>query len=90
MNKLILTLNTKKTDLSSILSCLLVLLLFLSSTDLKSQTSYISSFFPEIKILESNDPAPGNFFIAAKGVSAPGAKLYIAIVDNYGTPVFSD
>ena len=50
--------------------------------------SAVSAFFPEIKILESNNPAPGYYFLAAKGISAPGASLYIAIVDNYGTPVF--
>ncbi|MBS0010973.1 MAG: aryl-sulfate sulfotransferase [Bacteroidales bacterium] len=48
----------------------------------------MSTFFPDIKIIESNGPSPGYFFLAAKGLSAPNAKYYIAIVDNYGTPVF--
>ncbi len=48
----------------------------------------ISDYFPDIIIRESNNPAPGYFFLAAKGLTAPGASLYIAIVDNYGTPVF--
>jgi len=53
-----------------------------------SQSDPISNFFPEIKILETNSSAPGYFFLGTKGLTAPGAKHYIAIVDNYGTPVF--
>ncbi len=48
----------------------------------------VSDYFPDIKILESNNPAPGYFFLAAKGLSADDASLYIGIVDNFGTPVF--
>lgn len=48
----------------------------------------VSNYFPDIKILESNNPAPGYYFLAAKGITAVGASLYIGIVDNFGTPVF--
>ena len=58
------------------------------SGSVHAQSDPVSNYFPEIKILESNGPAPGYFFLAVKGLTAPGAKHYIAIVDNYGTPVF--
>ena len=58
------------------------------SRSASAQSDPVSNYFPDIKIFESNDPAPGYFFLASKGLSAPGAKFYIAIVDNYGTPVF--
>jgi hypothetical protein len=53
-----------------------------------SQTVPVSSYFPDIKIMNSNGPSPGYFFLATQAVTAPGAQRYIAIVDNYGTPVF--
>ncbi|MCD6091353.1 MAG: aryl-sulfate sulfotransferase [Bacteroidales bacterium] len=59
----------------------------LFSINLKGQAQ-VSDYFPNIKILESNNPAPGYYFLAAKGVSAENASLYISIVDNFGTPVF--
>lgn len=46
------------------------------------------TLFPEIKILASNNPAPGYFFLASKGLRADNASQYLAIVDNYGVPVF--
>jgi hypothetical protein len=68
---------------------LFIIVLFLGvNISLRSQTTPISDFFPDINIIESNDPAPGYFFLATQGVSAVGAQRYIAIVDNYGTPVF--
>lgn len=70
-----------------ILFSIISILSILSITSF-SQTVAISDYFPDIKILESNDPAPGYFFLATKGVAAEGAQRYIAIVDNYGTPVF--
>lgn len=54
----------------------------------QGQSEQLSDYFPDIKIIESNGPSPGYFFLAVKGLSAPNAKYYIAIVDNYGTPVF--
>lgn len=53
-----------------------------------AQSTPISDYFPDIKIMNSNGPAPGYFFLATQAVTAPGAQRYIAIVDNYGTPVF--
>lgn len=44
----------------------------------------ITDYLPEIKILESNDPASGCYFFGSKGLT----KNYVIIVDNYGTPVF--
>lgn len=64
----------------------LMIALFISLNSIAQNP--ISDYFPDFKILESNNPAPGYFFLAAKGLTAPGAVLYIAIVDNYGTPVF--
>jgi hypothetical protein len=48
----------------------------------------ISAYFPEIEVLASNKPAEGYFFFGSKGLTAPNAVQYIAIIDNYGTPVF--
>ncbi len=59
-----------------------------ASQEVFSQTDPVSNYFPDIKIIESNSPAPGYYFLAVKGLTAPGAKYFIAIVDNYGTPVF--
>ena len=53
-----------------------------------SQDNNISDYFPEIKVIESNKPADGYFFFGSKGLTASNAVQYIAIVDNYGTPVF--
>lgn len=65
-----------------------ILISILLSVNGFSQSDPVSTYFPDIKILESNSPSPGYFFLATKGLTAPGAKHYIAIVDNYGTPVF--
>lgn len=53
-----------------------------------SQTAGLDTLFPQIKILESNNPAPGYFFLASKGLRADNASQYLAIVDNFGLPVF--
>ncbi|MCF6334042.1 MAG: aryl-sulfate sulfotransferase [Draconibacterium sp.] len=53
-----------------------------------AQSTPISDFFPEIKILASNGPAEGYFFMGSKGLTANGASHYITIIDNFGTPVF--
>lgn len=53
-----------------------------------SQDLNIGYYFPEINISQANGPAPGYFFLASKGLTAEGAKHYIAIVDNNGLPVF--
>ncbi|MBN2237466.1 MAG: hypothetical protein JW729_07890, partial [Bacteroidales bacterium] len=67
---------------------ILVLAFFLVNLQkTKSQTA-VSDFFPDINILEFDNPAPGYYFLAAKGITDPNASLYIGIVDNYGTPVF--
>ncbi len=48
----------------------------------------IDSLFPEFKILASNNPASGYFFLASKGLRPAGISQYLAIVDNFGVPVF--
>ena len=73
------------------LSCLIAGLIVLSavfSPLSMGQQSQVSQYFPEIKISDSNGPSAGHFFLATKGLVAPEAQHYIAIVDNYGTPVF--
>jgi hypothetical protein len=77
--------KTKFLHNNSITIALSLSLLF--SISLKVQNP-ISDYFPDFIILESNNPSPGFFFLAAKAITAPDASLYIAIVDNYGTPVF--
>lgn len=60
------------------------------STNLNAQDPepILMDYFPDIKILESNSPAPGYYFLASKNVYADIKHQYLAIVDNYGTPVF--
>ena len=53
-----------------------------------SQLTDFDTLFPEIVLSHSNDPAPGYFFIATKKTYVNTAKNYIAIIDNYGTPVY--
>lgn len=48
----------------------------------------LEDYFPDFKIKESNDPAPGYYFLATKKVYADPGEQYVAIIDNYGTPVF--
>lgn len=48
----------------------------------------LDSLFPKFKILVSNNPASGYFFLASKGLRPDGISQYLAIVDNYGVPVF--
>ncbi|MFC2091041.1 arylsulfotransferase family protein [Bacteroidota bacterium] len=55
---------------------------------LNGQSDPLSTYFPDFDVLESNSPFEGYFFLAAQGVNAPEGKHYIAIVDNYGVPVF--
>jgi len=57
-------------------------------TVLRAQDSSVADFFPDIQVLESNGPAEGYFFMGSKGLTATGANHYIAVIDNFGTPVF--
>lgn len=65
-----------------------IVLAAFANRNLFAQSNPISDFFPEIKILASNGPAKGYFFMGSKGLTANGASHYITIIDNYGTPVF--
>ncbi len=64
------------------LACMLIFL------RLQAQENQIINFFPEIDVLKSNGPSEGYFFFGSKGLTAQNACHYIAIIDNYGTPVF--
>ncbi len=48
----------------------------------------IESYLPPIKIIESNSPEPGYIFMSSKILKSDTAVDFLAIVDNYGTPVF--
>jgi hypothetical protein len=65
----------------------IVLLVLLNNLAI-GQNSQISDYFPDINILESNGPSEGYFFMGSKGLSVTNGSHYIAIIDNYGTPVF--
>jgi hypothetical protein len=54
----------------------------------KAQENAIHNFFPDIKVLASNNPADGYFFMGSKGITVANGSHYIAIIDNYGTPIF--
>lgn len=65
---------------------LIILVGFFSLTSVKAQN--LLDFFPDITINESNDPASGYFILGTKKFSDPTGSNYIAIIDNYGTPVY--
>jgi hypothetical protein len=48
----------------------------------------IESYLPPVKVIESNSPEPGYFFISSRVLNDPGAYHFVAIVDNYGTPIY--
>lgn len=48
----------------------------------------LMDYFPDIVILESNDPAPGYYFFGSKNTPNDSPINFVAIVDNYGTPIF--
>ncbi len=48
----------------------------------------IESYIPPVKIIESSGPEPGYFFISSRVLNNDTAKHFVAIVDNYGTPVY--
>lgn len=60
----------------------------IGNLNVTAQEPNIQDYFPVIEILESNNPAEGYYFMGSKGLTAPNASHYIAIIDNYGTPVF--
>jgi hypothetical protein len=43
--------------------------------------------FPEYEIVESNNPAPGYYFLASTG-QAGGTSIYLIIMDNIGIPIY--
>lgn len=53
-----------------------------------AQTTDFDRYFPAITITKSYDPAPGYFFLATKKTYVDSAENYVAIIDNYGTPVY--
>ena len=67
---------------------LILLVVSLEAFKLSAQTAELLDYFPEIIITESNNPSPGYFLIATKKYSDGNGSNYVAIVDNYGTPVY--
>jgi hypothetical protein len=66
-----------------------VLLIILSGIrNSNGQGSQIESYLPPVKVIESNGPEPGYFFISSRVLNTASAKHFVAIVDNYGTPVY--
>jgi len=53
-----------------------------------AQQKSVDTFFPEVDIHESNCPSEGYFFIASNELVSSNDSNYIAIIDNFGTPVF--
>lgn len=73
---------------STRIATLIAFALAVNYTVIRAQNSSVSDFFPDIQVLESNGPAEGYYFMGSKGLTAAGARHYIAIIDNFGTPVF--
>jgi hypothetical protein len=66
-----------------------LLILFTGIRNLNGQGSgSIESYLPPVKVIESNGPEPGYFFISSRVLNTASAKHFVAIVDNYGTPVY--
>jgi hypothetical protein len=66
---------------------LLIYFLFLIGSQSIAQQKSIGNF-PPIQINESNCPSEGYFFISSNELVSSGDSNFIAIIDNYGTPVF--
>ena len=74
----------------------IIITLFISISSFCEDTeTNIKDYIPDIIINESNNPAPGYFFVASKKVIGTGTTKsdenddqYLAIIDNYGTYVF--
>lgn len=73
-------------SISIVISIVFFVIFYSNKTE--AQERRISDFFPDIKILASNGPAGGYFFMGSKGLTATDAAHYITIIDNCGTPVF--
>jgi hypothetical protein len=50
--------------------------------------SSIEPYLPPVDVIESNGPEPGYFFISSRVLNTPDAYHFVAIIDNYGTPVY--
>ncbi len=67
----------------------ILLILLTGIRNLNGQGSgSIESYLPPVKVIESNGPEPGYFFISSRVLNTASAKHFVAIVDNYGTPVY--
>jgi len=67
-----------------------VLLFMLAGTkNLNGQVSgSIEPYLPPVDVIESNGPEPGYFFISSRVLNTPDAYHFVAIIDNYGTPIY--
>lgn len=81
--------NKLLTSLLYTLKLFVISTLFISQNVMAQDADLsLMDYFPDIKILESNDPAPGYYFFGSKKTTTDAPLQYITIVDNYGTPVF--
>jgi hypothetical protein len=48
----------------------------------------IEPYLPPVDVIESNSPEPGYFFISSRVLNDPGAYHFVAIIDNFGTPIY--
>jgi hypothetical protein len=68
-----------------------LLIMFAGIQRLTPQVSgSIESYLPPVKVIESNSPEPGYFFISSRVLNprATNAYHFVAIVDNYGTLIY--
>ena len=71
------------------MSLLIILFIgFTISFPVRAQTNSLMDYFPDIKITDSNGPEPGYFFISSKTLESASDTFFLAIFDNYGTPLF--
>ena len=73
---------------NSFLKYVTILLLLCFNIDAISQQKSVIDNFPSVNILESNCPSEGYFFIASNELVSSNDSNYIAIIDNFGIPVF--
>lgn len=67
---------------------LITIISLFANVDMLAQSTSVLDHFPKLNISNSNDPSPGYFFIATKKIADENGSNYMAIFDNYGTPVY--
>ncbi|MCK4699477.1 MAG: aryl-sulfate sulfotransferase, partial [Bacteroidales bacterium] len=69
-------------------SIIIFIVAFSFPLTVRAQTKSLIDYFPDIKITDSNGPEPGYFFVSSKTLESASDTFYLAIFDNYGTPLF--